>query len=232
MRKTVVIHQPDFIPYLGFFHRFLSADLYVALDHVQFVYGSRAWTHRDKIKTPKGSQWLTLSVKKVSRDTAINEVELSGEVDWRTAHMRLLETNYRNAPFFDQIMPSILTLYAQPTARLSDFNLRSIEMVMSLLDVKTPIVLSSSLAPQGAKNELLVDLLKKVGADRYLSGVGSRDYMEESLFEAAGIEVQWQDFHHPVYPQQFGKFEPYLSAIDMLFNCGIDASRQLLRGKK
>jgi hypothetical protein len=101
-----------------------------------------------------------------------------------------------------------------------------------MLDVETPIVLSSTLAPQGAKNALLIDLLKKVGADRYLSGVGSRDYMDESLFGAAGIEVQWQDFHHPVYPQRFGEFEPFLSAIDMLFNCGIDRSRQLLREEK
>jgi hypothetical protein len=233
MNKTVVIHQPDFIPYLGFFHRFLSADLYVALDHVQFVNGSRrAWTHRDKIKTPKGAQWLTVSVKKVSRDTAINQVELSDDVDWRTNNTRLLDANYRGAPFFEQIMPSLHTLYAEPAKMLADFNLKSIKMLMSLLDVETPIVLSSTLAPQGAKNDLLVDLLKKVGADRYLSGVGSRDYMDESLFGAAGIEVQWQDFHHPVYPQRFGEFEPFLSAIDMLFNCGIDRSRQLLREEK
>lgn len=232
MKKTVVIHQPDFIPYLGFFHRFLSADLYVVLDDVQFVYGSRAWTHRDKIKTPKGTQWLTVSVKKPPRDTAINQVELSDEVDWRTDHIRLLEANYRGAPFFEQIMPSLRTLYAEPAKMLADFNLRSIRMLMSLLDVETPMVLSSTLSPQGAKNDLLVDLLKKIGADRYLAGVGSRDYMDESLFGAAGIEVVWQDFQHPVYPQQFGEFQPYLSAIDMLFNCGIDRSRQLLRGEK
>lgn len=232
MNMTVVIHQPDFIPYLGFFQRFLSADLYVVLDHVQFVYGSRAWTHRDKIKTPKGAQWLTVSVKKPPRDTSINQVELSDEVDWRTNHIRLLEANYRSSPFFEQTMPSLRTLYAEPVKMLVDFNLRSIRMLMSLLDVETPMVLSSTLAPQGTKNDLLVDLLKKVGAEKYLAGVGSKDYMDESLFGAAGIEVLWQDFQHPVYPQQFGEFQPYLSAIDMLFNCGIDRSRQLLRGEK
>lgn len=229
MNKTVVIHQPDFIPYLGFFHRFLSADLYVVLDHVQFVYGSRAWTHRDKIKTPKGAQWLTVSVKKVSRDTPINQVELSDEIDWRTDHIRLLEANYQDAPFFDQIMPRLRNFYAEPDKMLAEFNLRSIKLLMSMLDVETPIVLSSKLAPQGAKNALLIDLLKKIGADRYLTGVGSRDYLDESLFEKAGVGVLWQNYQHPVYPQLFGKFEPYLSAIDMLFNCGIDASRQLLR---
>lgn len=232
MTKTVVIHQPDFIPYLGFFHRFLSADLYLVLDHVQFVNGTaRAWTHRDKIKTPKGAQWLSISVQKVPRDTPINQVELSDIVEWRGANLRLLEDNYGRVSYYDEIMPSLRRLYAEPTKMLVDFNLCSIRMLMALLDVERPLVLSSALAPKGHKNELLVDLLQKVGAGRYLSGVGARDYLDESLFKAAGIEVLWQDFQHPVYPQQFGEFEPYLSAIDMLFNCGVEESRRLLRGK-
>lgn len=233
MIKTVVIHQPDFIPYLGFFHRFLFADLYLVLDHVQFVNGtSRAWTHRDKIKTPKGAQWLSISVQKVPRDTPINQVALSDAADWRSANLRLLQTNYCQAPFYDQIMPYLRRLYSEPASMLVDFNLSSIRMLMSLLDVERPMVLSSTLAPEGARNELLVDLLRKVGAGRYLSGVGARDYMDESLFAAADIEVLWQDFRHPVYPQQFGKFEAYLSAIDVLFNCGVEESRRLLRGEQ
>ncbi len=233
MNKTVVIHQPDFIPYLGFFHRFLSSDQYLVLDHVQFVNGSsRAWTHRDKIKTPKGAQWLSVSVHKAPRDTPINQIVLSDVVDWRSDNLRLLEANYRQAPFYDEIMPHLRRLYEQPVTMLADFNLCSIRMLMSLLDVERPMVLSSSLEPQGAKNELLVDLLQKVGASHYLSGVGARDYMDESIFRAAGIEVLWQDFRHPVYPQLFGDFEPYLSAIDVLFNCGVDASRRLLRGEQ
>lgn len=231
MNTTVVIHQPDFMPYLGFFQRFLSADIYLVLDHVQFVYGSRAWTHRDKIKTPKGPQWLTISVRKPSRGTAINQVELSDDVDWRNDHMCLLEANYRGAPFFAQIMPHLHRLYSEPVKMLADFNLSSIRMLMSLLDVERPMVLSSTLAPTGAKSELLVDLLQKVGAAKYLSGIGARDYMDESVFEAAGIEVIWQNFRHPVYPQRFGDFVPNLSAIDLLFNCGIDGSRRILRGE-
>lgn len=233
MSKTVVIHQPDFIPYLGFFHRFLSADLYLVLDHVQFVNGtSQAWTHRDKIKTPGGAQWLSVSVQKVPRDTPINQVTLSDAVDWRAANLRLLEANYRLAPFYGEIMPSLRRLYAEPARRLVDFNLSSIRMLMSLLDVERPMILSSALSPRGARNELLVDLLQKVAADKYLSGVGARDYMEESMFSANGIKVIWQNFRHPVYPQQFGSFEPNLSAIDMLFNCGVEKSRRLLRGEQ
>jgi len=151
-RKVVVIHQPDFVPYLGFFHRFLHADFYIALDHVQFVYGSRAWTHRDKIKTAQGEKWLTVSINKVARDTAINQVELSTDVDWRQDNLRLLEQSYRKTPFYDELMPRIKRLYAQPFNMLSDFSMASVEMLMDMLDVRIPWAWSSNLEPIGTKN--------------------------------------------------------------------------------
>lgn len=232
MSKTVVIHQPDFAPYLGFFDRFLRSDLYIVLDHVQFVSGtSRSWTHRDKIKTPAGEKWLTLSTRKAPRDTPINRIELSDTTDWASDNLNLLEANYHRSPFYAEIMPQIRALYAKPPRLLAEFNLRSIEWLMDALDVRIPFVLSSTLDPQGSKNELLVDLLGKVGATHYLSGTGARGYMDESVFAAADIAVVWQSFEHPVYPQQFDGFIPYLSTIDVLFNCGIAGARRLLRGE-
>ena len=229
-KKTIVIHQPDFMPYLGFFHRFLRADMYIALDHVQYVSSSsRSWTNRDKIKTVQGEKWLTVSVCKAPRDTAINQVELSTTINWHQDNFRLLEQNYRKAAFYSELMPEIERLYAQPFQLLCDLNMASIEMLMDMLDVRIPWVWSSKLDPVGIKNELLVDLLKKVSATHYLSGVGARDYFEPEHFVKAGIEVIWQDFSHPVYSQQFGEFIPYLSVLDVLFNHGITASRELLR---
>lgn len=229
-KKIVVIHQPDFAPYLGFFHRFLHADFYIALDHVQFVNSSRSWTNRDKIKTAQGEKWLTLSVKKAPRDTAINQIELSADTGWWQDNLRLLEQNYRKAPFYGELMPEIERLYTRPFHMLCDFNMASIEMLMDMLDVRIPWVWSSGLNPVGAKNELLVDLLQKVSATHYLSGVGARDYFDPLPFAKAGIEVIWQDFTHPVYAQQFGdNFVPYLSALDVLFNHGAKASREILR---
>lgn len=230
MSKTVVIHQPDFVPYLGFFQRFLSADQFIVLDHVQFVTGtSRSWTHRDKIKTPAGEQWITLSVRKAPLGTPIDQIELSTSVDWATANLNLLKQNYRHAPFFDEVLPLVTQLYEAPPRLMADFNLRSIELLMDLLDVRLPWVRSSSLQPEGSSNELLIDLLGKVGATHYLSGNGARGYMQPEKFAQAGIEVVWQNFVHPVYPQQFGAFVPYLSSLDALFNCGIAATRHILR---
>lgn len=227
--KTVVIHQPDFMPYLGFFHRFLHADLYIALDHVQFVHSNRSWTHRDKIKTAQGEKWLTVSVKKAPRGTAINRVELTTKTTWRQDNLHLLEQNYRKAPYYRDVMPEIERLYERPFHLLRDFNMASIELLMDMLDVRIPWVCSSSLDPDGSKNELLANLLRKVNATHYLSGIGARDYFHPAPFATAGIEVVWQNFSHPVYVQQFGEFIPYLSSLDVLFNHGVAASREILR---
>lgn len=229
-KKVVVIHQPDFVSHLGFYHRFLNADMYIALDHVQFVNGSsRAWTHRDKIKTAQGEKWLTVSVKKAPRDTAINQIELSSDTGWRQDNLYLLRQNYRNASFYDELMPEIERLYTRPVQLLCEFNMASIEMLMDMFGIRIPWVWSSSLDPVGTKNELLVNLLEKVSATHYLSGMGARDYFQPEPYVQAGIEVIWQNFTHPVYAQQFGGFVPYLSSLDVLFNHGITASREILR---
>jgi hypothetical protein len=230
MNKTVVIHQPDFVPYLGFFQRFLSADEFIVLDHVQFVTGtSRSWTHRDKIKTPAGEKWLSLSVRKAPLGTPINQIELSDSVDWVTANLELLKQNYRTAPFFGEVFPFVESLYDHPPKLMVEFNLRSIQLLMDLLDVRLPWVCSSALEPRGSSNEMLIDLLGKIGATRYLSGIGARDYMQFDKFVCAGIEVVWQEFKHPIYTQQYGAFVPNLSSLDLLFNCGIASSRQILK---
>ena len=229
--KIVVIHQPDFMPYLGFFDRLLKADIYVIFDNVQYVKSSRGWTSRDKIKTPKGEKWLTVSTQKAPQDTPINRILLSEESSWREDNMNLLRANYRNSPFFHEIMPSIQKLYQFPGTRMMDFNLASIQMLMQLFDINIDMVMASNLEPQGKSNTLIIDILKKLGCSRYLSGVGARDYFVPELYEQAGIEVIWQDFKHPVYPQQYDGFIPFLSSIDLLFNCGVKHSRQILRGE-
>lgn len=230
MAKRVVIHQPDFLSYLGFFHRFLQADLYVALDTAQFVTNtSRAWMNRDKIKTAAGEKWLTVAVDKPKGFAAIRDVELSTRVDWRRDNLNQLRESYRKAPFFGEVFPRLEALYASPATKLADFNLSSIALMNELFDVKIETVLASTLDPQGKSNEMLVDILTKVGATEYLSGTGARAYYDPAPFERAGIAVRWQEFEHPVYPQLHGDFIPFLSSVDLLLNCGVTESRRILR---
>lgn len=229
MVKTAVIHQPDFMPHIGFFHRLLQADIFILLDHVQFVnHSTRSWTHRDKIKTANGERWLTISVVKAPHGTPINQIELA-DIDWREKNLNLLRENYHDAPYFAELFPRVQALYAVPGKRLVEFNTASIKMLMEWFGIEIPMINSSDMQPNGNKNELLVDLLKKAGANRYLSGLGARNYYQAGPFGDADIEVLWQQFTHPVYPQQFGEFIPYLSSIDLFFNCGIEPSRVILR---
>ncbi len=230
MNKIVVIHQPDFLPYLGFFHRFLMADLWVILDNVQFVSGtSRSWHNRDKIKTPQGEKWITVAVQKSQKDSKINEMTLSKTENWRKNNVNLLIQNYKKAPYFDEIFPFIEKLYSYECERMMDFNLKSIDMLNDFFDIKIDTIIASTLNTEGKNNELVIDIVKKVNSDTYLSGIGAKDYMIPELYEKAGITILWQDFKHPIYPQLHGSFIPYLSSIDLLFNCGIEKSREILR---
>lgn len=226
----VVIHQPDFIPYLGFFHRLLHADLYVVLEHVQFVRATKAsWTARDQIKTSQGARWLTLPVQKAPLGTPICEILLKNDTNWSAQHLEIIRQNYHKAPFFEDLFPDLQKLYKDPPPLLWTFNLRSIELLASLLDVKRPMLFSGEMNPQGKSNNLVADLVLKAGSHRYLSGVGAKAYYDPTVFEEKKIKVEWQHFIHPVYPQQFGDFVPYLSTIDTLMNCGINETRRILR---
>lgn len=229
--KLVVIHQPDFMPYMGFFDRLLKADIYVVLDNVQYVRGSSDhWTNRDQIKTKNGATWITVNVKKAHRETNICDIYLAEEHGWRDRCRNMFRENYSKAPYYGEINPYIEEMLNFDCERLMDFNLNVIRKVNELLDIDVEIVLASDLKPEGHSNELLVNIMKKLGQTRYLSGTGARDYYEEEIYVENGIEIVWQEFEHPVYPQQHGEFIPYLSIIDLLYNCGIERSREILRG--
>jgi len=230
MSKTVVIHQPDFLSYLGFFHRLLHADLYIVLDDVQFVKGtSQSWMNRDKIKTQNGEKWLTVNVQKAPSGTNINEILLNDTLNWKKQNLDLLTQNYKKAEYFDEIYPYIEELYNSKHTKLSDFNMGSIHILNKLFDINIDIVYSSNLITTKTKSERLVELLTQVDATHYLSGVGARDYHEDKPFNDANIKVIWQEFKHPTYTQLYGDFIPYLSSVDMLFNCGVKKSRNILR---
>jgi len=226
MSKTVVIHQPDFMPYLGFFHRLLYAEIFVILDNVQFL--RRGWHHRDKIKINSGEKWLTIGVKKASQNTAIKEIILN-EDNWKEQHINLIKQNYKKAEYFTDIFPYIEKLYNKESNTMIDFNIASIEMLLELFDINIQKQFASKYKIKTVANELLVDILQATNATHYLSGIGAKDYFVSEPFEKANIEVIWQNFKHPIYPQLHGEFIPYLSSIDLLFNCGIEKSREILR---
>ena len=219
VQKTVCIHQPDFMPWLGFFHRLIHSDLFVILDDVQLL--RQGWHHRDKIKTSRGAQWLTVPIKWKGRTIQkIKDAEIDNTLNWRKKHLKTLQHSYRAAKYFHEIFPEIENIYAHQPKFLIDLNIRLLSLFLEKFNINIPIVFSSSMSISQKSTELIISILKRVYADKYISGLGAKDYLDEGQFEQAGIDLVWQSFEHPVYPQLHGEFVPMLSAIDFLFNSG------------
>ena len=228
--KTIAIHQPQYLPYLGFFHKLHHADLFVAMDTVQFQ--RRGVQHRNRIKTPRGAQWLTVPVLRapVPRESdgrseqATRDVMIDTSDDWRRRQANAIRLNYARSAFFEPYWDGLHDLLDRPWTRLFELDMATIEWAMSALGIGTPITYLSELDVGGTGSELLLEVCRAVGADRYLSGPGGKQYMDLSRFDAAGVEIVWQDFESPRYPQQFpdAGFVPDLSVIDALFCCGPD----------
>jgi len=212
----VAIHQPNFLPWIGYFYKMASCDLFIYLDDVQFTKNS--YQNRVKIKTPQGGQWLTLPVLQ-NFGQLTNEVKINNKENWRDKHLRTLEMNYKKTPGFPAVYDLIKRVYeCQEWSVMSDLNIALIEEVATFIGLKTPRIKSSELAVSGSSTDRLVNLVKKFNGTTYLSGSGGSKYQEEALFTAQGIEVHYSDFIHPVYPQPWGEFIKGASIVDFLFN--------------
>lgn len=226
--KTVCIHQPDFAPYLGFFDRLLSTDHFILLDNVQFI--RRGWQHRDRIKTHDGSSWLTLSLQKGDYHQRISDVRLAANEQWVSKNLSLLRHCYGKARCFDLIYPQVEAIYLAGHDRLIDFNIAFMYMALRLFRIEVQMSFASSYPVTSSSSKRLLDLVLAVKGNNYLTGTGSRDYLDETIFRQSNVSVSWQDFKHPIYPQLHGKFESMMSCLDLFFNCGDDSASILREG--
>lgn len=225
---TVAIHQPQYLPYLGFFHKVAHCDLFILLDDAQFQKNSHQ--NRNKIKSATGWQWLTVPVLHRFGQT-INQVALNPNVDWAHKHWQALISSYGRAPFFDLYRTELKALLLEQTYKdLCSLDLTMLRWVMRTLDLEKPILVSLQLRVGGTQTARLVNLCKAAGSDCYLSGPGGRLYMDPEEFREEGIRVEFQNFESPTYVQVFPKqgFCSDLSVVDVLFNCGAEA-REFLR---
>jgi len=213
----VSIHQPQYLPWLGYIDKIEKADIFIFLDNVQ--YKKNEWQNRNRIKTARGWQWITVPVL-YRFPERINEVRINNNVNWRRKHITAIETNYRKAPYFGKYFPYLEEIYKREWERLVDINIALVKRILDLFGIKRKVFIASEYKTRDDPNGRLIDLCKSVGADTYLSGMDGPRYMDMEAFGRAGINVIVQDFKHPVYPQLYGGFEPNLSSIDLLFNCG------------
>lgn len=220
----VTIHQPQYLPWLGYLDKIDQADLFIALDSVQFK--KNEWQNRNRIRTEGGCQWVTVPV--LHRfGQLVKDVQVNQTVNWQRQHQHAIEMHYGQAPFRDRYLPELLSLYAMPWERLHELNMRVIRWLLRAYGITTPVRCASEWEAREEPTDRLIDLCHAVGASGYLSGPGGEQYLDVMRFDSSGLKLEMQQFHHPIYRQVYEPFMPAMSAIDLLFCCGPEALTRL-----
>jgi hypothetical protein len=218
--RIIATMQPTYLPWLGYFDMISKVDCFVFLDNVQFE--KRSWQSRNKIKSPDGELLLSVPVKTKSKfDQDIKDVELVEPQTFRSQHLKSIQRCYSKSEYFSEVFPILENSFAVNTSSLVSLNIDLIVSISKYLEIGTEFVLGSEMSSRGSKTNLTVSQCVELGGTTFLAAEGSFNYVTlETGFEVNGIEVQFHNFVHPNYPQQFGEFISHLSVIDALFNCG------------
>ncbi len=218
--KICAIHQPNFFPWLGYFHKIKRCDKFVVLDNVQFPKTGGGWSNRVAINLNGQSKWITAPINRPSGLWNINETTFQN-TKWRDKIIKTLQANYSKAPFFKENRDFIFELVNFEENNLSKYNLNTIVKICKHLNIEidSKLVLSSEYSFSSSSNELLIDLTKAVGCDTYMAGGGASEYQNIAMFEKKGLNFLYQNFEHPIYEQSNTKeFIKGLSIIDYIFN--------------
>jgi hypothetical protein len=224
------VHQPQYIPWLGYLHKIARSDLFVYLDNCQYKH--REFQNRNRIMTARGELWLAVPVQvKGKRDQAIKDTMIDNAQHWGKVHFDSIRHAYAKAPYWrDHAAFFEETLCARRWDRLMDLNIAVTAYFLACFGVKTPLKIESEIGTSTESTERIIELCKKTGAHGYYSGNGAKAYMDESRFSQEGLILAYQHFVHPTYPQcnNQAAFAPYMSALDAMMNVAGDALSNLL----
>ncbi len=224
----VVILQPSYLPWRGFFDLIRQADAFVFYDDVQ--YDKHGWRNRNRFKTSGGTKWLTIPVNakgNVSDAVELRDARVAWTQDWVKKHLETIRQSYAKAPFFAEWFPRVRELFVDKPERLVDITIPSTIAIARWLGLEPRFVRSSELGIAGTKTGRLVEIVRHLGGTRYLSGPSAKDYLEEDLFAKAGITLEYATYAYPEYEQLHPPFDPAVSILDLLFMMGPRA-RELL----
>lgn len=219
----LVVLQPSYLPWLGYFDQYHWADTFVLYDDVQ--YDKHGWRNRNRILTRNGVQWLTVPVITRGKGTpTIDQVAIDNRTDWRRKHRMSLRQAYSKAPCFAAVSPALDDLLSRPWERLIDLDIAALRVLVDLLGMRWKVIRSSEMpGVTGRKNQRLLAICRALGATEYKSGDAARTYLDEAAFAAAGVAVHWHGYRHPTYHQPSERFQSHLSVVDLLFNHGPDS---------
>lgn len=217
--KKILIHQPDFLPWCIYLDRWKRSDLMIFLDDVQFI--RRGWQHRDKLILSNQEDWFGIPIKKSGHFNArISEIEIDYSSNWQKKIFGQIEQNYRKGLGFEIYWPEIKEILTNNYVNLLDLNLALFKYLINLFSIKTPFVFSSNTPLSSNSTQKLLQLCEIYNADCYLTGLGSKDYLDESIFNSAGIKIEWdRPEFNPFYPQS-NKNEIGLSVLHFILKYG------------
>ncbi len=226
--NKVAILQSSYIPWKGYFDQINSVETFVLYDCVQYT--RRDWRNRNKIKTPHGLHWLSIPVDAKGKFLqSIAETEISDK-SWAKEHFLSLKHHYARAPFFNDYAKELQEMYAEAGEmnRLSPVNHLFLSRICKWLGINTPLRWADEFVLEEGKSERLLGICKQLNADVYISGPAARDYLDESIFNAEGMKVEWADYSgYPEYKQIHPPFEHAVTVLDLLFNEGPDAPKYM-----
>lgn len=229
---SLVISQPMYFPWVGMLEQIRLSDTYVFYDDVQFSSGPANRVSRVQVKTGDGMRWMTVPLRARHLGCLINGLELDDSKDWRARHRELLRLSYRGAPYLQDMLALVDEVFAAPVRYLSELSRASTMALVRYfgLDAGRTFLDASALDVPGHSSERVFALCGSLGATRYLTGHGARQYLDHGLFEQAGIAVEYMAYRLSAYPQRHGEFTPYVTGLDLVANCGRDGVRHICSG--
>ncbi|MBI3290798.1 WbqC family protein [Candidatus Falkowbacteria bacterium] len=224
----ISIHQPAYLPWLGYFHKIMLADIFVFFDTTQFEKNS--FINRNKIKTPQGGQWLTVPVKlKGHLEKRIDQIEIFDQA-WQKDHWKVIELNYKKAKYWQIYSPRLHEFYQKDYGNIAEACFSQLKIFAEILGLETKMVKASGLKIfESKKDELVLDICRELKADAYVSGNQGKGYLDAVKFEKDNIKVYFQDYQHPSYSQLWGEFIPCLSVLDLILNEGPKSKEIILK---
>ncbi len=225
---NVVILQPSYIPWRGYFDQIRRADLFIFYDDVQ--YDKHGWRNRNQIKTAQGKQWLTIPVHSAgaTEGLLIKDVKMDWSRPWAKNHWKALTFSYAKAPFFAPYASLLEPFYQRRDTLLADFTIDLTVAIARELGFPTRFMRSSEIPGiTGEKTARLVQILQHVGAKHYISGPSARDYIEPALFDAAGITLEYMTYNYPEYPQLYPPYDAQVTILDLFFMVGPEAAKYI-----
>lgn len=226
----VAILQPTYLPWIGYFGMIDLSDVFIFYNDVQFV-KKQSWQRRNRIKTPQGWTWLTIPVTSRFKEKII-EIRINNQIKWQEKHLKSIKLSYQNAPYFYEFHEILKLIFSETYEFLADFTIKIIREIAKFLSINTKYILSSELKSFGTKTDRLISILnqlKEGTQNDYLTGPGTKDYIEPNKFKENDINLFWYYFSHPEYPQLYGEFIQYMSIIDLIFNVGSKKTLELIR---